>query len=149
MIKTPPITVKNPKALPMNQSTIAMINIVSLRSAKGKWETYIAPTLDSTGDVRETIVRKLAEKPILLKILIPRNIAALGEGSSNVSRPVKCSMGRGIHMKHNVNNPIPVVHAFENMIDRDGPIGDTAHARALYNTSYNPYSTAPQAIICC
>jgi hypothetical protein len=43
-------------------------------------------------------------------------------------------------MKKKVNRPIPVVHALENMMERYGPIGDTAHALALYNT-------APQAII--
>jgi len=51
-------------------------------------------------------------------------------------------------MKQRVNKPIPEVHAFENMMDRYGPIGDTAQARALYKTSYNPYNTAPHAIIC-
>ena len=50
---------------------------------------YIAPTLDSTGDVRETVVRKLAVKPMLLRMLIPRKNAALGDGNSNTSRPVK------------------------------------------------------------
>lgn len=95
------------------------------------------------------MVRKLAVKPMLLRILSPRNSAAFGDGNSNVSRPVKCNIGSGIHMKHNVNNPTPVVHAFEKMIERYGPIGDTAHARALYKTSYRPYSTAPHAIIFC
>lgn len=74
-------------------------------------------------------------KPMLLRMLIPRNSATFGEGNSNVSNPVKCNIGRGIHIKHNVNKPIPVVHAFENTIDRYGPIGDAAQARALYNTS--------------
>jgi hypothetical protein len=97
--------------------------------------------------VRETIARKLAVKPILLKILTPTYNAALGDGSSKGSRPVKCSIGRGIHMKHNVNSPTPVVQAFEKMIERYGPMGDTAQARALYKTSYNPYSTAPHAMI--
>jgi len=50
---------------------------------------YIAPTLDNTGDVRDTIVRKLAVKATLLRILIPRNIAARGDGNSNISNPVK------------------------------------------------------------
>lgn len=85
--------------------------------------------------------------PMLLMMLTARNSAALGEGSSKVSRPVKCSIGRGIHIKQRVKSPIPVVHAFEKMMDRYGPIGDTAHARALYITSYSPYSTAPNAII--
>jgi hypothetical protein len=49
-------------------------------------------------------------------------------------------------MKHSVNKPIPVVHAFENIIDLYGPMGAIGHARALYNTSYNPYKTAPKAI---
>ena len=108
---------------------------------------YIAPTLDNTGDVSETMVRKLAVKPTLLRMLIPRNNAALGDGSSNTSKPVKWRIGRGIHMNKQVNRPIPVVQALENRIDRYGPIGDTTHARALYNTSYNPYNTAPQAMI--
>lgn len=63
-------------------------------------------------------MRKLAVNPMLLRILIPRNNAALGDGNSKVSKPVKCNIGRGIHMKHNVNNPIPVVHAFEKMTER-------------------------------
>lgn len=109
---------------------------------------YIAPTLDRTGDVRETMVRKLAVNAILLRILKARNRAAFGEGNSNSSRPVKCRMGRGIHIKHNVKRPIPVVQAFENIIERYGPIGDIAQARALYRTSYNPYNTAPNAITC-
>ena len=92
---------------------------------------YIAPTLDSTGDVNETIVRKLAVNPTLLRMLIPRNNATLGDGSSNVSSPVICKIGIGIHIKHNVNRPIPVVQALEKMIERYGPIGDFAHARAL------------------
>jgi len=50
-------------------------------------------------------------------------------------------------MKHKVNNPMPEVQALENRIDRYGPIGETAHARALYKTSYNPYNTAPHAMI--
>jgi hypothetical protein len=108
---------------------------------------YIAPTLDNTGDVNETIVRKLAVNPILLRILIPRNNAAFPDGNSNVSRPVKWRIGRGNHMKQIVNRPIPVVHAFENTTDRYGPMGDMEHALALYNTSYNPYNTAPKAII--
>jgi hypothetical protein len=68
--------------------------------------------------VRDTIVRKLAVNPMLLRMLTPRNNAAFGEGSSNVSRPVKCNMGRGNHMKQSVKSPIPVVHAFEKMMDR-------------------------------
>jgi hypothetical protein len=108
---------------------------------------YIAPTLDNTGDVNETIVRKLAVKATLLRILTPRNNAALGDGSSKTSRPVKWRIGSGIHMKHKVNSPMPVVQALENRTDRYGPIGETAHARALYNTSYNPYNTAPHAMI--
>jgi len=52
-------------------------------------DVYIAPTLDKTGEVSETIVRKLAVKPTLLRMLIPRNNAALGDGSSKTSRPVK------------------------------------------------------------
>jgi len=83
---------------------------------------------------------------MLLKMLKARNMAALGEGNSKFSRPVKCRMGRGIHMKKNVNRPIPVVHAFENNIERYGPMGETAQARALYKTSYKPYNTAPHAI---
>jgi hypothetical protein len=109
---------------------------------------YIAPTLDNTGEVRETMVRKLAVNPTLLRILTPRNRAALGDGNSNVSRPVKCRIGSGNHMNNRVNSPIPVVQALENMTDRYGPIGETAQARALYRTSYNPYNTAPQAITC-
>jgi hypothetical protein len=146
----PPTTVNKANALPRNQSTIAMMNIVSLHqqhSGEGGREGYIAPTLDNTGDVNETMVRKLAVKPILLKILIPRNNAALPEGNSNVSRPVKCNIGIGIHIKQNVNRPIPVVHAFEKIIDLYGPMGAIGHALALYKTSYNPYNTAPQAII--
>lgn len=85
--------------------------------------------------MRDTIVKKLAVKPMLLMILIARKRAAFGDGNSNVSKPVKCSIGRGIHMKHNVNNPMPVVHALENMMDLEGPIGDIAQARALYKTS--------------
>lgn len=112
-----------------------------------KVEVYIAPTLDNTGDVNDTIVRKLAVKPMLLRMLIPRNNAALGDGSSNTSRPVKWRIGSGIHMKHKVNRPIPVVQALEKRIERYGPMGETAHARALYKTSYNPYSTAPHAMI--
>ena len=108
----------------------------------------MAPTLDKTGDVRDTIVRKLAVNAMLLKMLKTRNMAAFGEGSSNTSRPVKCRMGRGIHIKHKVNRPIPVVHAFENMMERYGPMGDTAQARALYSTSYKPYRTAPHAMTC-
>jgi hypothetical protein len=84
---------------------------------------------------------------MLLRILIPRNSAAFGEGNSNVSRPVKCKIGRGNHMKQRVNKPIPVVHALEKMIERYGPIGETAQARALYSTSYKPYRTAPHAMI--
>jgi hypothetical protein len=76
-------------------------------------------------------VRKLAVKPILLRILMDKNSAAFGEGNSNLSRPVKCKIGRGNHMKQSVNNPIPVVHAFEKMMERYGPIGDVAQARAL------------------
>jgi len=110
-------------------------------------KAYIAPTLESTGDVKDTMVRKLAVKPILLIMLTARNNATLGDGNSKVSRPVKCNIGMGIHMNRNVNKPIPVVQALEKMIDLDGPIGDTAHARALYNTSYNPYNIAPQAMI--
>ena len=63
-------------------------------------------------------MRKLAVNPILLRILIPRYRAAFRDGNSKVSRPVKWSIGRGIHMKQKVNNPIPQVHAFEKMIDR-------------------------------
>ena len=96
---------------------------------------YIAPTLDRTGEVSDTMVRKLAVNPMLLRILIARNKPALGDGISKVSRPVKCSIGRGTHIKQKVNSPIPVVHAFEKMIERYGPIGDTAQARALYITS--------------
>ena len=77
------------------------------------------------------MVRKLAVNAILLIILKARNRAAFGEGNSNSSRPVKCRMGRGIHITHNVKRPIPVVHAFENMIERYGPIGEIAQARAL------------------
>jgi len=91
-------------------------------------------------------VRKLAVKAILLSILMPRNKAAFGDGNSNVSRPVKWRIGRGIHINNNVNKPIPVVQAFEKMMERYGPIGATGQALALYNTSYNPYNTAPQAI---
>ena len=106
----------------------------------------MAPTLDKTGDVSETIVRKLAVNAILLRILIPRNSAASSDGNSNSSILVKCNIGSGIHIKQNVKSPIPVVHAFEKSMDRYGPSGDTAHARALYNTSYSPYKTAPHAI---
>ena len=69
--------------------------------------------------------------PMLLIMLTIRNKAALGDGSSNVSRPVKCSIGRGTHIKQRVNRPIPVVQAFEKIMDRYGPMGDTAQARAL------------------
>jgi hypothetical protein len=78
----------------------------------------MAPTLDKTGDVSDTMVRKLAVNAMLLRILIPRNNAARSDGSSNSSRPVKWRMGRGIHMNKNVNRPIPVVHALEKMIER-------------------------------
>ena len=78
---------------------------------------------------------------------MPRNNAAFREGSSNVSRPVICRIGRGIHMKQRVNKPMPVVHAFENMTERYEPIDVVAQARALYNTSYKPYNTAPKAMI--
>jgi hypothetical protein len=78
----------------------------------------MAPTLDKTGEVSETIVRKLAVNAMLLKILNSRNMAAFGDGSSNTSRPVKCNIGSGIHIKHKVKRPIPVVHAFENMMER-------------------------------
>lgn len=91
-------------------------------------------------------MRKLAVNAMLLRMLKAKKMAALGEGSSNSSRPVKCRIGRGIHMKKNVNRPIPVVHTFENTMDRYGLIGETAQARALYSTSYNPYNTAPHAI---
>jgi len=56
-------------------------------------------------------------------------------------------IGKGIHMNRSVNSPIPVVHAFENKIEREGPIDETEQARALYNTSYRPYETAPNAMI--
>jgi hypothetical protein len=52
-------------------------------------ERYIAPTEDNTGLVKETIVRKLAVKQMFERILPARNNDALGEGSSNVSKPVK------------------------------------------------------------
>jgi hypothetical protein len=77
------------------------------------------------------MVRKLAVNAILLRILMPRNNATLRDGNSNVSSPVKCKMGRGIHIKHSVNKPIPLVQALEKTIERYGPIGDFAHARAL------------------
>jgi len=147
MIKIPPTTVKNANALPKNQSTIAMMNIVSLSQQRSEGDEYIAPTLDNTGDVSDTIVRKLAVKPTLLRILIARNNAALGDGSSNTSRPVKWRIGSGIHMNNMVNRPMPVVQALEKRIERYGPMGETAHARALYSTSYSPYRTAPHAMM--
>jgi hypothetical protein len=73
----------------------------------------MAPTLDNTGDVRDTIVKKLAVKPMFPRILKPRNTAAFREGNSKGSRPVRCRIGIGNHIKRRVNNPIPVVHAFE------------------------------------
>jgi hypothetical protein len=96
---------------------------------------YIAPTLDNTGDVSDTMTRKLEVNPMLLIMLTARKRAALGDGNSKVSIPEKCSIGRGTHIKQRVNNPIPVVQAFEKMMDRYGPMGDTAQARALYITS--------------
>ena len=109
--------------------------------------TYIAPTDDRTGEVSDTIVKKLAVKAMLLTILIARYTQTLNDGNSKISSPVKCNIGNGIQRKRSVKRPIPVVHAFENMMERYGPIGDTAHALALYNTSYNPYNIAPNAMI--
>lgn len=64
------------------------------------------------------MVRKLAVNPTLLIMLTARNRATLGDGNSNVSRPVKWSIGRGTHMKQRVKSPIPVVQAFEKTMDR-------------------------------
>jgi hypothetical protein len=79
---------------------------------------YIAPTEDSTGEVSDTIVRKLAVKAMLLRMLMPRYRDTCSEGNSKGSRLVMWRMGRGTHITRRVQRPIPVVHALENKIER-------------------------------
>lgn len=61
--------------------------------------------------------------------------AASPFGNSNVSRPVKCRIGRGIQSTHRVKVPMRLPKVFANIIPRPGLVPSGGQAYFLYSTS--------------
>ena len=72
--------------------------------------------------------------------------AASPRGSSNVSIPVKCRIGKGIHSTVSVNKPIRLPKVFAKIMPRPGLVPSGGQAYFLYRTSYKPYRTLPMPI---